>query len=228
MIEMKFLFVLLLVLPQDGEERRKAFLAGDSAREASALVLTLKEKNIDTVAAFFVNREKPYAGRLTALKALRLLKKPAPKEYKRVYKTVQTHLSLEASRGHGMSSLKKNEVEMLLHALEWHTDMKYEHAMYVLEHYVDTDINRLKRNKLPDRVREAAARLLGRYPESSSSRDTLWETLAERTEPDPLRQLCYDSLKPHMKNRREEVLRLKADRRDVWLLKFQQKLLEKP
>ena len=191
------LLPLLLLLPfQEGEEKRKAFLEGSSAEDASPLVLTGEKENINVVAAFFTNREKPYPQRLLALKALRLLKKKAPLEYKRVYPIIQTHLSLEASRGHALSSLKKEEEEMLLEALQWHADMKYEHAMYVLEHYVDTEINRMRRNKLSNRVRESAAKLLGRYPKNVSAADTLWDTLVESREKEPLRKACFDALKP--------------------------------
>lgn len=220
MDEMKLILLLLLLPGQDP----KAFLEGESARDAEALVLTLEAGNIDAVATFFMNREKPYKERLAALKALRLLGKKGPKEYKRVYKTVKAFLSLEASRGHGMSALKKEEAEMLLQSIEWHADMKYEHAMYVLEHYVDTEINRMRRNRLPDRVRETSARLLGRYPKNSSSRDTLWDTLVERREADALRKACWDSLKTHMKERKEKLLAWKVDPRDAWLLKLQASL----
>ncbi|MDP6958793.1 MAG: hypothetical protein QF645_08265 [Planctomycetota bacterium] len=222
------LFPLLLLLPfQEGEEKRKTFLEGSSAQEASTLVLTGEKENIDAVAAFFTNREKPYRQRLLALKALRLLKKKAPQEYKRVYPVVQTHLSLEASRGHALSSLKKEEEEMLLEALQWHADMKYEHAMYVLEHYVDTEINRMRRNKLPARVRESAAKLLSQYPKNVSAADTLWDTLVESREKESLRKACYDALKTHMKNRDQAVLEWKVEAKDRWLQKVQQKLREK-
>ena len=226
-MEMKILSLLLLFAFSQDQDRRKAFLEGDSAKEALSLVQSKSKENVDAVATFFSDREKPYSERLVALQALRSLKKQTPQEYKRVYRNVQTFLSLEASRGHGMSSLKKDEEEMLLHALEWHADMKYEHAMYVLEHYVDTEINRMRRNKLSDRVRTRSANLLGRYPKNGSSRDTLWDTLAERKESDTLRKACFEALKTHMKDRDERVLALKPDPKDKWLMNLKAKLLER-
>ena len=221
------LLTLSLLFPlQEGDRKRDSFLEGSSASEAGALVGTLEKANIEAVATFFATREKPYPERLVALKALRTLKIKSPAEYKRIYSTVQTHLSLEASRGHGLSSLKKSEEEMLLEAIGWHADMKYEHAMYVLEHYVDTEINRMRRNKLPIRVRITSAQLLGQYPKNSSSADVLWDTLVEHGEKEPLRKACFDALKTHMKKRDQAILKWKAEPKDRWLQKLQQKLGE--
>src|SRR5882672_10398082 len=55
-------------------ERRAKFLSGGSAAGAAALVATNNPANLDAVAAFFVDAQKPYGERLAALAALRTLR----------------------------------------------------------------------------------------------------------------------------------------------------------
>lgn len=205
-------------------ERRKSFLEGDSATDARSLVETNNPAHIDAVARFFQNEKKPYKERLAALLALKLLKSQDEDEYKRVHPEIKPALSLEASRGLKPDPLNGEEQEMLLAAISWHADVKYDHARYALEAYVDTDLNRVRHAKLPDRVREAAAAFLGLYPSQKSSRDALWGALLERWEKDGLRQACYDALRLWDDGLKERVLALTPLPKDAWLRELQRKL----
>ncbi len=205
-------------------ERRKRFLEGDSAADAKLLVETNNPAHLDAVARFFQNEKKPYKERLDALQALKLLKSQDEEEYKRVHPEILPALSLEASRGLKPNPLNDEEQEMLLAAISWHADVKYDHARFALEAYVDTDLNRVRHAKLPDRIRETAVALLGLYPSRDSSRDTLWGALVERWEKDGLRQACYDTLRRWDGDLKERILALKPLPKDAWLRDLQRKL----
>lgn len=206
-------------------ERRAKFLEGESAADAKALVDTNNPLHLDAVAKFFLDERKPYKERLAALQALRILKTEDEEEYKRVYPAVKTTLSLEASRGHGMGAIKEDEEEMMIEALSWHADMKYDHARYAMENYVDTDLHQVRAVKLPDRVRDTAARLLALYPPSDSVNEILWGTLTEKREREGLRQVCYETLAKTMKDAKARVLAHKPEAKDAWFVALQKKLL---
>jgi hypothetical protein len=208
-------------------ERRKKLLEGESAADAKALVETNNPLHLDAVAKFFNDEKKPLKERLAALQALRLLQEQDDEEYKRVYPAVKSALSLAASRGHSMSAFKPEEEEMLLEAISWHADMKYDHAMYAMQNYVDPDFNATLMVRLPERIRVTSARLLAAYAPEKFSREVLWSALVERREPDALREACHESLKKFMKDLRERVLELKPHAKDEWLRKLQLKLMEK-
>lgn len=206
-------------------ERRTKFLEGESAADAKALVDTNNPAHIDAVAKFFVNPDKPYKERLSALLALRILQEEDEEEYKRVYPAVKTTLSLEASRGNGIAAIKEDEETMMVEALSWHADMKYDHARFAMENYVDTDLNSIRAVKLPDRVRDTAARLLAKYDPSESVNTILWGVLTERREREGLRQICYETLSKTRKDAKERVLAHKPDAKDSWFTALQKKLL---
>lgn len=207
-------------------ERRARFLQGDSARDAQSLVETDNPAHLDAVARFFQDEKKPYKERLAALRALKLLKKQDEEEYRRVHPGIKSALSLEASRGLKPDSLTDDEQEMLLAAISWHADVKYDHARYALEAYVDTDINRVRNARLPDRIRESAASLLSLYPPQKSSRDALWGAFVERWERDGLRQACYDTLRLWDDGLKERVLALTPLPKDAWLRELRRKLVD--
>jgi len=207
-------------------ERRTTFLAGESAAEARALIESNNPLHIDAVARFFREEKKPYRERLAALRALSLLREQDDEEYRRVYPELKTALSLEASRGLGSKPLSEDETEMLLAAISWHADLKYDHARAALEQYVDSKIQRIRTIPLPARVREGAARLLAKYAPFGTAREVLWATLVERWEKDSLRRACFDSLKVFDKDWRERILAVPASPKDSWLTELQKNLSE--
>lgn len=203
-------------------QRRAAFLAGSSAVGAAALVETNNPANIDAVAAFFVDPQKPYPERLSALSALRALRSQDPEEYARIFPRVRPKLWEEVAHGAGMSMSRDNE-RGFIEAAGWLSDLKDPEARFKLEFHLDRET--VKRKRLADGVLCAAALGLASYPESDSARDTLWATLKDSKEVPLVRAACLKSLRPyHPRDLEERVVKLPCPADDDWLRDVQRRL----
>jgi len=203
-------------------ERRAKFLAGASAAGAADLVATNNPANLDAVAAFFVNPQKPYPERLAALSALRSLRSQDPEEYARVFPRVRTKLWEEVSHGAGMSMSRDNE-RGFIEAVGWLSDLKDPEARFKLEFHLDRDT--VKRKRLSDSVLCAAALGLAAYPGSDSARDTLWSALKDPKEAAVVRSCCLKALRPfHPKDLESLVVQLPCPADDDWLRDLQRRL----
>ncbi len=210
-------------LDQTGDpERRTTFLAGTSAADAAELVATNNPANLDAVAAFFVNPQKPYSERLSALMALRALRAQDPEEYARVLPRVRAKLWEEISHGTGMSMSRENE-RGFVEAAGWLSDLKDPEVRFKLEFHLDRDT--VKRKRLPDPVLCAAALGLASYPESESARDTLWAALKDPKESAVVRSCCLKALRPfHPKDLESLVVQVPCSPDDDWLRDLQRRL----
>jgi hypothetical protein len=203
-------------------ERRAKFLAGSSAAGAAGLVETNNPANLDAVATFFVNPQKPYSERLTALVALRTLRAQDPEEYARVFPRVRPKLWEEVSHGAGMSMSRENE-RGFVEAVGWLSDQKDPEARFKLEFHLDRDT--VKRKRLPNPALCAAALGLASYPGSDSARDTLWAALKDPKESGVVRSCCLKALRPfHPADLESLVIQLPCSPEDEWLHDLQRRL----
>ncbi|HEV3029857.1 MAG TPA: hypothetical protein VG457_19915 [Planctomycetota bacterium] len=203
-------------------ERRAKFLAGASAAGAAELVSTNNPANVDAVAAFFVNPQKPYPERLRALVALRTLRSQDPEEYARVLPRVRPKLWEEVSYGAGMSMSRDNE-RGFIEAVGWLSDLKDPEARFKLEFHLDRDT--VKRKRLSDAVLCAAALGLASYPGSDSARETLWAALKDPKESALVRSCSLKALRPfHPKDLESRVVELPCSPDDDWLRDLQRRL----
>jgi hypothetical protein len=203
-------------------ERRTAFLAGSSAAKAAEFVATNNPAHIDAVAAFFVNPQKPYPERLTALRALRTLRSQDPGEYARVFSRVRGKLWEEIAYGAGMSMSRDNE-RGFIEAIGWLSDMKDPEARFKLEFHLDRET--VKRKRLSDPVLSAVALALAAYPDSDSARETLWAALKDPKEAGVVRACCLKALRPfHPSDLESRVVQLPCSPDDDWLRDLQRRL----
>jgi hypothetical protein len=203
-------------------ERRAAFLAGSSAAGAAALVATNNPAHLDAVAAFFVNPQKPYPERLTALAALRALRSQDPEEYARVFPRVRGKLWEEIAYGAGMSMSRDNE-RGFIDAIGWLSDMNDPEARFKMEFHLDRET--VRRKRLSDPVLCAAALALAAYPGSDSARDTLWAALKDPKESGVVRSCCLKALRPfHPADLESRVVQLPCSADDEWLRDLQRRL----
>jgi hypothetical protein len=203
-------------------QRRATFAAGASAAGAAALVETNNPANIDAVAAFFVNSQKPYAERLSALGALRALRTQDPEEYARVFPQVRPKLWEEVAHGAGLSMSRENE-RGFIEAVGWLSDLKDPEARVKLEFHLDRAT--VKRKRLPDGVLCAAALGLAAYPGSGSAGETLWAALQDPKEVPLVRSASLKALRPHHPRDLEAlVVKLPCPADDDWLRDLQRRL----
>jgi hypothetical protein len=132
----------------------------------------------------FNDPARPYADRLDALLALRKLE---GEEARRAYDACAARLEDEAARGTGISVMSDLEARGCAEALLWLAE-RGAGAEFLPELY-------LGRKALPERVRAASARALGRHPKSSSARDTLWAVLKDPKEAPPVRSAALEGLR---------------------------------
>lgn len=201
---------------------RAKFLAGASAADAAALVGTNNPAHLDAVAAFFVNSQKPYPERLTALAALRTLRSQDPGEYARLFPVVRTKLWEEVSHGAGMSMSRDNE-RGFIDAVGWLSDLKDPEARFKMEFHLDRESARRKR--LPDAALCAAALGLASYPASDSARETLWAALKDPKEVPAVRSCALKALRAHHpKDLEARVVQVPCAADDDWLRDLQRRL----
>lgn len=185
-------------------------------RRPALLLLLVSCQTGPRPAQTYVDERRPLPERLAALRSLR--RDPA------VHREIADALTKDLSRGIGMSPLSDEEAELLLEAGAWHAEFRHEPARMLFETYVDPEANRIRVAKLPDRVREGSARLLGRYAPAGGSRQVLWSALVERKEPPGLRQACLDALGAWVPDLRAKVLSLVPHEKDEWLRTLQNRL----
>jgi hypothetical protein len=203
-------------------ERRAKFLSGTSAAGAAALVATNNPAHIDAVAAFFVDAQKPYGERLTALAALRTLRTQDPEEYARIFPRVRPRLWSEVSNGAGLSMSADNE-RGFIDAVGWLADLKDPEARFKLEFHLDRET--VKRKRLPDPALSAVALGLASYPDSASARETLWAALQDAKEVPVVRACCLKALRAfHPGDLEDRVVRLPCPAGDDWLRDLQRRL----
>ena len=203
-------------------ERRAKFLAGASAADAAPLVATNNPAHLDAVAEFFMNAQKPYAERLSALAALRTLRSQDPGEYARLFPKVKPKLWEEVSHSVGLAMTPENE-KAFIEAIGWLSDQKDPQARLNLELHLDRET--VKRKRLPEPALCAAALSLASYPESESARETLWSALKDPKEIASVRACCLKSLKTfHPKDLEARVVQVTAAPGDDWLSDLQRRL----
>ena len=207
--------------PGDAERRAK-FLSGTSAADAAGLVGTNNPAHIDAVAAFFMDPQKPYPERLTALAALRTLRSQDSSEYARVFPRVRPKLWEEAAHAAGMSMSRDTE-RGFVDAIGWLSDLKDPEARFKMEFHLDRET--VRRKRLADPVLCAAALGLASYPESESARETLWAALRDPKESGVVRSCCLKALRPfHPKDLESLVAKLPCGADDDWLRDLQRRL----
>jgi len=202
--------------------RRAKFLSGASAEDAAALVATNNPAHLDAVAAFFVDPQKPYGARLSALAALRILRTQDPEEYARVFPKVRPKLWAEVAHGAGLAMSPENE-KGFTDAVGWLSDLKDPEARFKLEFHLDRET--VKRKRLPDPALCAVALGLASYPGSDSARETLWAALGDATEVAVVRACCLKALRAfHPADLEARVVKLPCPAGDDWLRDLQRRL----
>jgi hypothetical protein len=172
----------------------------------------------DRPAAVLNDPSRPTAERAEALAELRRLD---GEEAERAFRAVGPTLRQEASRGTGLH-LGEEEAPLCAEALLWLAERGEEDVRFYLELYLDRQTAR--RKPLPERVRSASARGLGRFPKSAGAGDVLWAALRDPREAPPVRSACLESLKAfHPEDLRDRVLGLPAAS-DPWLAALQDRL----
>jgi hypothetical protein len=219
------LFACASSQPTDGPgdaERRAKFLAGISAAGARELVATHNPANIDAVASFFIDAEKPYPERVAALTALRALRNQDAAEYARIFPRVKPRLWEEVSHSVGME-LPPQKEKGYIEAIGWLSDQKDAQARLNMELLLDRET--VKRKRLPELAMCATALGLGSYPDSESARETLWAALKDPKEIASVRACCLKALKAfHPKDLEARLLQIPATPGDDWLLDLQRRL----
>lgn len=197
-------------------------MAGASAGDSAELIATNNPLNIDAVASFFSDPQKPYPERIIALSALRTLRLQDSGEYSRVYPRVRAKLWEEVSHSIGMEMSSQNE-KAFIEAMGWLSDLKDPQARLTLELHLDRET--VKRKRLPDRALCATALDLACYPESDSARETLWAALKDSKEAPSVRACCLKALRPfHPKDLEALIVGLTPAAGDEWLLILQRRL----
>lgn len=203
-------------------ERRARFLSGASAVGAAELVETNNPANLDAVAAFFVDPQKPYVERLSALSALRALRAQDPEEYARLFPRVRPKLWEEVAHGAGLSMSRDNE-RGFIEAIGWLSDLKDPEARFKMEFHLDRET--VRRKRLPDGALCAAALGLAAYPGSDGARETLWAALKDPKEIGLVRSAALKALRPHHPRDLEAlVVKLPCPPDDDWLRDLQRRL----
>lgn len=167
---------------------------------AAALLLGACAGSADVDA--FNDPSRPYPERLDALLSLRA---------RGALDAVRPAVEAEAARATGLSILGDAEERGCAEALLWLAEGADGAAMALMELYLD------RGRPVPERIRVAAARGLGRYPKEPSAGASLWAALGDPKQPAAVRAAALQSLRAfHPDELRARVAALPADG-DPWL-----------
>lgn len=166
----------------------------------------------------FTDASRPPAERLGALATLRAL---GGGEADPAFRAAVGTLRNEAAKGTGLT-LGEADARLCAESLLWLAERGDLDSVFLMELYLDRETAR--RKPLPERVRVAAARGLGRFPASRGAGGALWEALKDPKEAPAVRSASLESLRAfHPENLRERVLAL-APAGDPWLSELQGRL----